>query len=55
MTSQQQATLALLDWQEQRKAGIPPEQRRLPINDNKSADEFARDLAVIRECLERKS
>jgi hypothetical protein len=46
--SQTRANDLLAIWQQQRAAGIPPEQRWLPD------DEFERDLEVIRQCLERK-
>lgn len=46
-TSQQAADRVLREWQRQRKAGVPAEQREIPD------DQFERDLAVIRECMER--
>jgi hypothetical protein len=55
MTAQQQADAALSIWQLQRRLGIPAEARALPINDNKSADDFERDLEVIRQCIERRT
>jgi hypothetical protein len=46
-TSQQEADRVLAVWQEQRRAGIKPEQRHIPD------DTFERDLAISRECMER--
>lgn len=46
-TPQQRADDALLIWQEQRKAGIKPEQRQIPD------DAFHRDLEIIRQVMER--
>ena len=46
-TPQQRADEYLRIWQEQRKAGIKPEQRTLPD------DGFNRDLEVIRQVMER--
>jgi len=54
VTNQQQADAALSLWQLQHRLGIPAASRMLPINDNRSVDDFERDLQVIRECLERK-
>lgn len=46
-TSQQKADRFLAAWQMQRCAGVKPEHRNLPD------DSFERDLAIIRECMER--
>jgi len=46
--SQTRANDLLAIWQLQREMGIKPEDRRLPD------DGFERDLAIIRQCLERK-
>lgn len=54
MTNQKQADRLLSIWQLQADHKIPATARALPINDNKSADEFERDLEVIRQCIERK-
>jgi hypothetical protein len=51
-TPQERATEMLVIWQLQRQAGVPPEDRRLPLATN---DNFAheRDLEIIRELMER--
>jgi uncharacterized protein (UPF0548 family) len=46
-TPQQRADEALRIWQDQRKAGLKPEQRALPD------DSFSRDLEIIRQVMER--
>lgn len=53
MTPQQHASQLLALWQSGRAAGIPPEHRLPPINDNRTPDDFERDLDVIRRCMER--
>lgn len=45
MTTQERLLLA--QWQEQRQAKIPPEQRRLD-------DQYESDLAILRQCMGRK-
>jgi hypothetical protein len=47
-TPQQRADALLRLWQEQRRAGIKPDQRSLPD------DDYHRDLEIIRECMDRK-
>jgi hypothetical protein len=46
---QDHADFLLMLWQHQRAAGIPPEQRKLPAD-----DDFERDLDVIRAVMERR-
>lgn len=46
-TPQQEADRFLAIWQEQRRAGLKPEQRTLPD------DNFHRDLEIIRQVMER--
>jgi hypothetical protein len=46
-TSQERGNRLLREWQEQRKAGVRPDQRTLPD------DSFHRDLEIIRQCMER--
>ena len=46
-TPQQRADEALRVWQEQRRAGVPAEQRQIPD------DSFNRDLEIIRQVMER--
>jgi hypothetical protein len=46
-TPQQRADEFLRVWQEQRKAGVKPEQRHIPD------DTFSRDLEIIRQVMER--
>lgn len=46
-TPQQEADRFLAIWQEQRKAGVPADQRQIPD------DSFHRDLEIIRQVMER--
>ena len=54
MSPQQEADAALSIWQLQARLGIPASARAMPINDNKSADDFERDLEIIRQCIARR-
>jgi hypothetical protein len=49
VTPQDLADQMLADWQRQRLAGIPPQDRRLPAN-----DDFERDIEIIRRVMERR-
>lgn len=53
MTPQQHADDLLHVWQ--RNRALPPERRLQPHNDNTSAEDFDRDLAVIRAVIERRN
>lgn len=51
-TPQEHANRALSVWQLQRAMGIEAQDRRIPAPMN-DADSFERDLAIIRECMDR--
>jgi hypothetical protein len=46
-TSQERGSRLLREWQEQRKAGVRPDQRTLPD------DQFNREIEVLRQLMER--
>ncbi len=51
MTPQSEATLVLLNWQKQREARVPAEQRK--IEDHEFQRIYERDLSVLRKVMER--
>lgn len=51
MTPQSEATLVLINWQKQREARVPAEQRK--IDDQEFQRMYERDLSVLRKVMER--